>query len=69
MGRFRITALALSLVLIVNLPSTESAPQRQPHLPQVETEAQPGLVEVSKLFTWNFTDLSVNIKDLVVLVV
>ena len=43
MGQFCITALiALALVLLVNLPSIESAPQRQPR-PQVEAEAQPGL--------------------------
>ena len=42
MGRFCITALALAFVLLVNLPSTESAPQR-PSQTQVEAEAQPGL--------------------------
>ena len=43
MGQFCITALiALALVLLVNLPSTEAAPQRQSQ-PQVEAEAQPGL--------------------------
>ena len=45
MGRLRITPLlplALALLLLANLPTTSSAPQRQPQS-QVEAEAQPGL--------------------------
>ena len=73
MGRLRITPLlplALALLLLANLPTTASAPQRQPQS-QVEAEAQPGLDVSFKVMyvhcPWNFTDLSVNIRDIIVL--
>ena len=68
MGRLRFPALALALVLLANsLPPTASAPQRQPQS-QVEADAQPGLEDFYNfIWTRNFTDLSRNARDMIVL--